>query len=121
MATMPTFESVDDYIAAQPAAVRPVLAKVRGAIRKGLPKAEESITYKMPTYKIDGRPVLHFAAWKKHYSVYPATEEILAACKKELAPYEIDKLTIRFPYADVPATLIAKLAKLRAKEVAAYR
>src|SRR6202040_4317174 len=71
--------SVEEYIAAQPEAVRPTLGLVRSAIRNAVPKAEESISYNIPTYKSHGDPVLYFAAWKQHYSLYPATGTLLAA------------------------------------------
>ena len=72
----------------------------------------------MPTYKVDGDAMLYFAGWKQHYSLYPATERLLAAFKKELAPYKIHKATIRFPISQpVPVELIARIAKFRAKEI----
>jgi uncharacterized protein YdhG (YjbR/CyaY superfamily) len=112
-------KSVDDYIAAQPAAVQDILGRVRSAIRKAIPRAEETISYKIPTYKLHNRAVLYFAGWKQHYSLYPATERVVAAFKAELAPYEIKKGTIRFPLSQpVPVTLITRIAKFRAKEVA---
>ena len=112
--------TVDDYIVAQPETVRPLLESVRATIRKALPDADESISYQMPTYKIRGAPVIYFAAWKKHYSIYPATAKIIAALKDELAPYEVEKGTIRFPLSEpVPVRLIARIAKLRAGEVVA--
>ena len=55
------FQSVDDYIAQQPQAVRSLLELVRGAIRKAVPHAEEQISYKMPAYKLRGVPVIYFA------------------------------------------------------------
>ena len=110
---------MDDYIAAQPAAVQDILGRVRSAIRKAIPRAEETISYKIPTYKLHNRAVLYFAGWKQHYSLYPATERVVAAFKAELAPYEIKKGTIRFPLSQpVPVTLITRIAKFRAKEVA---
>lgn len=116
---MPDFKSVDNYIAAQPEAVRDLLARVRTAIRKAVPKADEVISYKIPAYKLRGRPVLYFAGWKQHYSIYPATAPLVAAFKDELAPYELSKGTIRFPLSEpVPVRLIGRLAKFRAKEVA---
>jgi len=115
---MPAFDSVDDYLAALAEPARTILTKARAAIRDAIPKAEESVSYKIPTYKLGGKPVIYFAAWKRHYAVYPATPEIVAACKRELAPYEVEKGTIRFPYeTPVPTKLLAKLAKLRAKQV----
>jgi uncharacterized protein YdhG (YjbR/CyaY superfamily) len=117
---MPDFASVEDYLAAQPDDVARVLKIVRSTIRKAIPKAEESVTYKIPTYKLDGVAVIFFAAWKKHWSLYPATTLVTTTCKRGLAPYEVQKGTIKFPYdAKPPATLIAKIAKLRASEVSA--
>lgn len=111
--------SVDEYIAAQPEAVRPILAQVRKAIHHSVPRAEEVISYKMPTYKVDGDAMLYFAGWKQHYSLYPATERVLAAFKNELEPYKVHKATIRFPISEpVPVELIARIAKFRAKEIA---
>jgi uncharacterized protein YdhG (YjbR/CyaY superfamily) len=113
------FKSVDQYIALQPEAVRALLERVRGAIRKAVPGAEEVISYKIPTYKLQGRPVIYFAGWKQHYSLYPVTSSLLAECGEELAPYEVNKGTIRFPLSGrVPVKLIERIAKLRAKEVA---
>jgi len=114
------FKSVDDYIASQPKAVQVVLERVRSAIRKALPAAEEVISYKIPAYKMTGGVVLYFAGWSKHYSLYSAGDRVVAAFKEELAPYQISKGTIRFPLSQpVPVKLIERIAKFRAKEVAA--
>jgi uncharacterized protein YdhG (YjbR/CyaY superfamily) len=111
------FASVDEYIAAQPETSRPVLERVRGAIRKALPKAEETISYQIAAYRLYGRNVIYFAGWKEHYSVYPATARTVAALKDELASYDISKGTIRFPLSQaVPVKLITRIAKLRAEE-----
>ncbi len=53
--------------------------------------AKESLSYKIPTYKIDDKVVLYFAGWAKHYSLYPCGPELAAKFKKELAPYEIQQ------------------------------
>src|SRR5260370_12279669 len=113
------FKSVDEYIASQPEAVQGVLERVRSAIRKAVPAAEEVISYQIPAYKLPRGPMLFFAGWKRHYSLYPAGERVVAAFKEELARYEVDKGTIRFPLSEpVPVGLIERLAKFRAKEVA---
>jgi uncharacterized protein YdhG (YjbR/CyaY superfamily) len=113
------YKSVDDYIGSQPEAARPVLQQVRGAIRKAVPQAEEVISYKIPTYKLNGGAVLYFAGWKGHYSLYPASPEIVAECKDDLASYQVEKGTIRFPLDEpVPVKLIERIAKLRAKKIA---
>jgi uncharacterized protein YdhG (YjbR/CyaY superfamily) len=115
------FKSVDEYIASQPEAVRGVLERVRRAVRKAVPEAAEVISYQIPAYKLRGGPVLFFAGWQQHYSLYPATDGVIAAFKDDLAGYEIKKRTLRFPLsAPVPVKLIERIAKLRAKEIAAH-
>jgi uncharacterized protein YdhG (YjbR/CyaY superfamily) len=114
------FQSVDEYIDAQPEAVRSILARVRRAIRKSVPEAREVISYQMPAYMLGGTRLLYFAVWKQHYSIYAATEQVMAAFQSELAAYKIDKGTIRFPLsAPVPVNLIGRIAKFRAAEVPA--
>jgi uncharacterized protein YdhG (YjbR/CyaY superfamily) len=113
------FKSVDEYIASKPEAVQSVLERVRSAIRKAVPEAEEVISYKIPAYKLPAGPVLYFAGWKRHFSLYPATATVVAAFKNEIASYVVHKGTIRFPLAQpVPVKLITRIAKFRAKEVA---
>ena len=110
--------SVDEYITSQPEAVQSLLSLVRTAIRKAVPEAEEVISYKIPTYKLHGQPVLYFAGWKKHYSLYPASDHMVAAFQEELASYTVNKGTIRFPLTQpVPVKLIGRIAKFRAKEI----
>jgi uncharacterized protein YdhG (YjbR/CyaY superfamily) len=110
---------VDAYLAAQPDGARQVLARVRDTIRKALRGAEETMSYRIPTYKRDGRAVLYFAGWKEHFSIYPATDRVIESFARELQPYEVHKGTIRFPFGrPVPLALIARIAKLRAKESA---
>src|SRR5262245_55875821 len=114
------FESVNEYIAAQPEPTRSVLESVRSAIRRAVPKAEEMISYKIPAYKRGRVPFVYFAAWKQHYSLYPATAGVLAEFKDDLAKYEVDKHTIRLAWsARVPVGLIRRIAKFRAQEMAA--
>jgi uncharacterized protein YdhG (YjbR/CyaY superfamily) len=113
------FKSVDEYIASQPETVQAILERVRRAIRTAVPDAEETISYQIPAYKLRGRAVLYFAAWKQHYSLYPATKGAVAAFEKDLARYELSKGTIRFPlFRPVPVQLISRIAKFRANEVA---
>lgn len=112
------FASVDAYIAAQPEEARNTLVGVRSAIRKGAPDAEESISYKIPAYKVNGRVLLYFAGWKRHYSLYPADVALVAEFQDELASYEVEKGTIRFPLGQpVPAKLIERMARFRARDI----
>jgi uncharacterized protein YdhG (YjbR/CyaY superfamily) len=113
-------KSVDEYIASQPKAAQGVLKRVRSAIRKAVPGAEEAISYKIPTYKLQGAVVLYFAGWSRHYSLYPAGDRVVAAFRDELAPYAVEKGTSRFPLsAPVPVKLIESIAKFRAQEAKA--
>src|SRR3989475_11938408 len=117
--TKTDFKSVDEYIASYPEDVQAILRRVRSTIRKAVPGAEEVISYQIPAYKLHGGPVLYFAGWKQHYSLYPATAHVVAAFKDDLAPYEVNKGTIRFPLSQpVPVKLIERIAKFRATEVA---
>jgi uncharacterized protein YdhG (YjbR/CyaY superfamily) len=84
-----------------------------------VPDAEEVISYQVPAYKQHGTYVVYFAGWKQHYSLYPASDRLVAAFKDDLASYEASKGTIRFPLARrVPARLIEGIAKFLAKEAA---
>jgi uncharacterized protein YdhG (YjbR/CyaY superfamily) len=114
-----SFQSVDEYIASQPDAVRVTLRSVRNTIRKAIPKAQEVISYKMPTYILNGHRLLYFAVWKQHCSIYAATKQVIVAFEDELASYEVDRGTIRFPLSEpVPVKLIGRIAKFRAQEAA---
>jgi len=113
------FRSVDEYITTHPEGVQSILQRVRSTIRKAVPGAQEVISYQMPAYKLTAGPVLSFAGWKQHYSLYGATDHLVTAFKDDLAPYEVIKGTIRFPFSQpVPVKLIERIAKFRAKEAA---
>jgi uncharacterized protein YdhG (YjbR/CyaY superfamily) len=71
-ASRATFKSVDEYIDSFPADVREKLAVIRKTIKKTAPKAEESISYNMPTYKQNG-PLIYFCAFKSHIGLYPGS------------------------------------------------
>lgn len=114
------FKSVPEYLATLPKETRATLQRVRAILRKAVPKGEEVISYQIPAVKLAGRAVIYFAGWKEHYSLYPATEKVVASFERELADYELRKGTIRFPLAEaVPHKLIAGIAKVRAAETAA--
>lgn len=117
MAT-PRFASVKDYIASKPVGTRAALVRVHGAIRKAVPSAKAGLSYQMPVYTLNGVPVLYFAGWKAHYSIYPASDALVERFKSELAPYERSKGTIRFPLSEpVPVKLIERIARFRADQI----
>lgn len=112
-------QSVEEYISAQPEEAAATLRRLRSIVRSALPQAEETISYGMPAYKLHGKIILCFAGWKRHYSLYPAGPRLVAAFREELAGYEVDKSTIRFPLTQpLPAKLIAHIAMFRLAEVA---
>jgi len=113
------FKSVNEYIASRPKDTHGTLRRIQTIIRKAVPEAEEAISYQIPAYKLNGRLFLFFAGWKEHYSLYPVSNRLVEAFKKELASFEVSKGTIRFPCAEpLPVKLIERIAKFRAKEVA---
>jgi uncharacterized protein YdhG (YjbR/CyaY superfamily) len=113
-------KSVDDYISVQPEAVRRKLEQVRTAIRKAVPDAAEGIGYGMPGYKLHGKPMLYFAGFKEHYSLFAASGTFFSTLADELRGYQLSKGTIRFPLdKPVPGKLIGRIAKLRAQGIVA--
>jgi uncharacterized protein YdhG (YjbR/CyaY superfamily) len=110
--------AVDEYIAAQPEALRPKLEQVRAAIRRAVPEAVEGFGYGMPGYKLNGRPLLYFAGFKQHYSLFAASGTFFASLEQELKDYKQRKGTIHFPLdKPVPVKLISRIAKLRASGI----
>src|SRR5438105_1775309 len=113
-------KSVEEYIAAQPEAVRPKLEQVRAAIKRSVPEALEGIGYGMPGYKLHGKPMLYFAGFKEHYSLFAASGTFFAALEDELRGYNLRKGTDHFPLTKpVPVNLISRIAKLRAAGITA--
>jgi|SRR5579884_1466683 len=110
--------SVDEYIAAQPENMRTRLEQVRAAIRRAVPAAVEGIGYRMPGYKLNGKPMLYFAGFREHYSLFAASGTFFATLQDELKGYELSKGTVRFPlFEPVPVKLISRIAKLRAAAI----
>lgn len=107
--------NIDEYIAAFPKDIQKKLVEMREAIRKAAPEAEETISYAIPTFKLQGN-LVHFAAHKNHIGFYPAPRGI-EAFKKELSRYEGGKGTIQFPFdKPLPIPLISKIVKFRVKD-----
>lgn len=111
--TMPT--TIDEYIAAFPREIQEILEKVRTTVQKAAPEAKEAISYRMPTFKLEGN-LVHFAAFKNHIGFYP-TPTGTKTFRKELSIYEGAKGSVKFPLSKpVPYALIGKIVKFRVKE-----
>ena len=108
-------KAVDAYIAKAPKQLRPKLKELRSAIKQVAPRAEESISYRMPYYSYKGR-LAWFAPMKNHIGLY-LRPPVIAEHKKELARYKTTKSAIHFPLDEkLPVTLIKKLIRARMKK-----
>ncbi|HET7870044.1 MAG TPA: DUF1801 domain-containing protein [Actinomycetota bacterium] len=111
---------VDDYLAALPEDQRAALEQVRKTVRAAAPEATEMISYQMPTFKLRGRVLVYYAAFKDHCSLFPASDAVMEALGEELKPYFSGKGTLRFTTdKPIPAALLKKIVKARIEENAA--
>jgi uncharacterized protein YdhG (YjbR/CyaY superfamily) len=116
----PKARDIDDYIASFPPDVRAILEEIRLTIRKAAPDAEETISYAMPAFKLNGI-LVYFAAFKKHIGFFPPVSGD-AGVEKEIAPYSGPKGNLQFQMdKPIPYDLIERIVKLRVKQDAAKR
>ena len=108
-------KNIDDYIATFPQNVQHRLRELRSAIREAAPQAEESISYGMPTIKLNGN-LVHFAAYNKHIGFYVPSSVILAF-KEKLSSYKQSKGTVQFPIDwPIPLDTVKEIVRFRVKE-----
>jgi uncharacterized protein YdhG (YjbR/CyaY superfamily) len=107
-------KNVDEYLAAVPEPARTTLNKIRATIRSAVPpEATEAISYGMPAFKYKG-PLMWFAAFSNHCSLFPGSGSLIAAFQDDLKGYRTSKGTIQFPMdKPLPAALVKKLVKAR--------
>jgi uncharacterized protein YdhG (YjbR/CyaY superfamily) len=111
-----TITTVDEYIASFPPSTQKLLKQIRSTIKKAAPDAIESISYGMPAYKINGKPLVYFAGYEKHIGFY-ATPSGHKAFAKELSKYKQGKGSVQFPINEkLPLALIEKIVQFRLKE-----
>ncbi|MBL9166710.1 MAG: DUF1801 domain-containing protein [Verrucomicrobiales bacterium] len=115
----PKTETIDQYILGFPPDIQTLLNKVRAAIHKAVPQAEETISYRIPAFRFAEGTIVYFAAFKQHIGLYP-TSSGMRQFEKELSSYETSKGAVRFPFdRPIPYTLVRRIAKFRAQEVRA--
>ena len=107
--------NIDEYIAGFPAEIQHILQTLREVIREAAPAAHEAISYKLPTFKLNGN-LVHFAAFKGHIGFYP-TPSGIDAFAAELAPYRTGKGTLQFPLDQpLPLDLVRRIVEYRVQE-----
>ena len=110
------YKTIDEYIKSFPGDVQVILQKMRQTIRKAAPGAVEAISYQMPTFKLNGKNLVHFAGWKEHIGFYP-TPSGTEAFQKEISPYKAAKGSIQFPLdRPIPYNLVEKIVTFRVRE-----
>lgn len=109
-------KNIDEYIAGFPDDVQTILEQIRMTIKAAAPEAEETISYQIPTFKLNGTYLIYFAGYKNHIGLYPAprgTEEF----KEELSEYKGGKGTVQFPLdKPIPYDLISRIVVFRVQE-----
>lgn len=112
-------ETIDSYIAAFPKAVQLQLQKVRRAIAKAAPEAEEAISYRIPAFKVNGHYLIYFAGFKTHIGLYPVHADGVGF-SAAAARYASGKATLKFPLDQpLPLDLIAQVVKAKLRQATA--
>jgi uncharacterized protein YdhG (YjbR/CyaY superfamily) len=108
--------TVEEYIASFPIEVQMILNQIRDIIFEAAPDAKESMSYKMPAYKTNGKPLIYFAAYKNHIGLY-ATPSAHSEFADELSTYKQGKGSVQFPLsAPMPYDLIRRIVQFKADE-----
>jgi uncharacterized protein YdhG (YjbR/CyaY superfamily) len=109
---------IDSYLAGVDEPKRSTLEQLRRSIHAAAPDAEECISYGMPAFKVQGKTVAGFAAFKKHLSYLPHSGSVLPSLAADLAGYEGTKGSLHFPIdRPLPTSMVKKLVDARLREL----
>jgi uncharacterized protein YdhG (YjbR/CyaY superfamily) len=115
---MARYASVDDYLETLPEDRRAVMQHLRQAISDAAPLATETIAYDMPAFRLGGKFLVSFGAFKSHYSLFPCTQLMAHVIGDPLKPYMRGKGTLQFPVKDpIPLDLVRRIVEIRREEV----
>src|SRR5437899_13064465 len=108
-------ETIDEYIKSFPKDVQSILEKIRQTVKRAAPEAEETISYQIPTFKLKGTSLVHFAAFRKHIGLYPPAPREF---KKEVSSYLGPKGNLKFPTdKPIPYDLFTSIVLSRRRKI----
>jgi uncharacterized protein YdhG (YjbR/CyaY superfamily) len=117
LTTKKQFPTIEEYVKAYPTNVQSILAQIRQIIRAAAPDATETISYQIPAFKLNGKDLIYFAAWKAHIAMYPVPSGS-DAFEKELSPFIGGKGTVRFPLErPIPFNLVEGIVRARLQQI----
>ena len=115
-------QDVDEYLANVGEPKRATLQKLRETIRDILPDAEEVISYGMPAFRLNGRVIAGFAAFKNHLAYLPHSGSVIKQLGRDLSSYKSTEGSLHFPIdKPLPKALVKKLIAARLSEVKSKR
>jgi uncharacterized protein YdhG (YjbR/CyaY superfamily) len=111
-------QEIDDYLAKLDELKRSTLAELRRTILGIIPNAQQCISYGMPTFKLNGKAVAGFAAFKNHLSYFPHSGSVLEELHQDVAPYSTSEGALRFPIdMPLPSELVEKMIAVRRSQI----
>jgi len=115
---MAKYQGVEEYMAQLPDDRRAVMEELRETIRSAAPDATEAISYNMPAFRLGGRFLVSYDAFKRHYSLFPWSDAMVKELGEKVKPYAVGKGTIRFPADEpIPFELVTRIVEIRNRAV----